>query len=279
MKSKLINLAHGGHSGDIIYSLPFAKYLSEIHKCNVVYHVLSDRPATLDADVKHPNGNVFNMNRNSFEFIKSILEAQNFISHIKFTEISKLPSDTYFLDYFRDINGINQASGSIAYWSRKFFGIKINTELPWINCQSAPKDAIVCSFSRRYRNLRIDYNFLDNYNSYFVGLKDEYIHFSETNKLSNLKFHPVNNAIEMAKFIKSSKLFIGNQSFGFSLAEAMKVNRALEVCELSPNVIPTGKGAFEFLNTYALSNILSNFKYEFHSKITKLDCEFTLYYR
>jgi hypothetical protein len=51
----------------------------------------------------------------------------------------------------------------------------------------------------------------------------------------------------MATLINSCKLFIGNQSFPFSIAEGLKVNRLLEVYHLSPNVIVEGKGAQDFL--------------------------------
>jgi ADP-heptose:LPS heptosyltransferase len=44
----------------------------------------------------------------------------------------------------------------------------------------------------------------------------------------------------MARVIRSARFFIGNQSFPFALAEALKVPRILEVCPQTPDVIPTG---------------------------------------
>ena len=50
----------------------------------------------------------------------------------------------------------------------------------------------------------------------------------------------------MASIINGSKLFIGNQTFAFSLAEGLKVNRVLELYYAAPNVIVEGKGGHDF---------------------------------
>ncbi|MEK7224455.1 MAG: hypothetical protein AAB221_02085, partial [Bacteroidota bacterium] len=47
--------------------------------------------------------------------------------------------------------------------------------------------------------------------------------------------------------IAGCKFFIGNQSFPFALAEALKVKRALELCFECPNVIPEGENAYDFV--------------------------------
>ena len=49
------------------------------------------------------------------------------------------------------------------------------------------------------------------------------------------------DALELARAIAGAKFFIGNQSFFFAVAEALKVKRALEVCYQTPNVIVEGK--------------------------------------
>jgi hypothetical protein len=119
---------------------------------------------------------------------------------------------------------------------------------PWL---IAPKDstmysAIVIARSHRYRNPHINYNFLQKYsNVFFVGVEEEFLDMKSS--LPNLKYKPVNDFLEMATLINSCKLFIGNQSFPFSIAEGLKVNRLLEVYYKSPNVIVEGKGAHDFL--------------------------------
>ena len=71
-----------------------------------------------------------------------------------------------------------------------------------------------------------------------------------------MRYIEVKDALEMARIIRSAKFFLGNQTFAFALAEAMKIPRALEVFEPIPNVLPQGKGANDYLTNLALSNIL-----------------------
>ena len=52
--------------------------------------------------------------------------------------------------------------------------------------------------------------------------------------------------MELAEIIKSCKLFIGNLSFGYALAEAIKVPRLLESQPDFPLVYPNGENAYDF---------------------------------
>ena len=61
-----------------------------------------------------------------------------------------------------------------------------------------------------------------------------------------IRHRPVKDFLEMASVIAGAKLFIGNQSFPFSLAEALKVNRLLEVHFQCPNVTVYGDKGFDF---------------------------------
>ena len=65
--------------------------------------------------------------------------------------------------------------------------------------------------------------------------------------MPDLRFKPVTDFLEMAIIVNSCKLFIGNQSFPFALAEAMKVKRLLEVYYKAPNVGVQGKNGSEFM--------------------------------
>ena len=81
-------------------------------------------------------------------------------------------------------------------------------------------------------------------NIYFVGTEDEYKEMKQ--QINHLQYLPVKNFLELASYIAGAKLFIGNQSFPFSLAEAMKVNRLLEMYYLAPNVNVYGTKGFDF---------------------------------
>ena len=60
----------------------------------------------------------------------------------------------------------------------------------------------------------------------FVGLTREYLDFVYRN--GSVFFRPTKNLLEMAELIADCRIFIGNQSVGYALAEAMKVDSVLE---------------------------------------------------
>ena len=61
-----------------------------------------------------------------------------------------------------------------------------------------------------------------------------------------IKFRPVNDFLEMASIISGCRLFVGNQSFPFALAEALKANRLLEVSVVCPDVCVSGENGQQF---------------------------------
>ena len=61
----------------------------------------------------------------------------------------------------------------------------------------------------------------------------------------------------MAKIIKSSKFFIGNQSIAYPMAEALKVPRLLEAEPSFPVVQPIGKNSYDFY--YSLQDLPERF--------------------
>jgi len=107
------------------------------------------------------------------------------------------------------------------------------------------KDAIVVARSSRYRAPGISYKFLKNYpDVQFIGLPEE---FEDMKKMvPAIKYRRVNDFLEMAAIVAGAKLFIGNQSFPFSIAEALKVNRLLEVNFECPNVTVYGDKGYDF---------------------------------
>lgn len=249
-----MNVFHAGHSGDIIYCLPFLKAFCRDDA--VDFYIASDMMADLPEGMNHPNGKLM-MTQASFDFLKPLLESLPCIKAVHYVPSEQVP-ESFRLDFYRTIP-INPKAGSIVDWLRKFFGLQYNSTEQWlyVNPISAAKPVIL-GFSRRYRNLGIDYSILkDVQNLFFVGLEDEFEWFRDKYQLNNLTHYKTANALELAKFIASAKLFIGNQSLSFAIAEALKVPRALEVYEPIPNVIPTGNGAADYFTQMAFQNILA----------------------
>ena len=99
--------------------------------------------------------------------------------------------------------------------------------------------------SLRRQNKFIDYSFLNSYkNIVFIGLKNEFEDLK--NKVKNLEYYDSKDFLELASIIKNAKIFIGNLSFGYALAEAIKVPRLLESGPNFPLVYPNGPNAYDF---------------------------------
>ena len=56
----------------------------------------------------------------------------------------------------------------------------------------------------------------------------------------------VGQFLEMAQIIQSCKFFLGNLSFGYTIAEGLKVPRLLEASPDFPLMYPYGKNAYDF---------------------------------
>ncbi|RYE27215.1 MAG: hypothetical protein EOP45_01925 [Sphingobacteriaceae bacterium] len=78
----------------------------------------------------------------------------------------------------------------------------------------------------------------------FIGVKSEYEDMQKA--IPNLKTIQVKNFLELAQIIAGCKVFIGNQSFPYSVAEGLKVPRILEAYYHLAHVIPEGENAHDF---------------------------------
>jgi len=231
---------HSGNSGDIIYALPAALELSKKGKAH--FYLQVDQQAEYSFNY-HPLGNVM-MSDKMIGFLAPLLLYQPQIEKVQAFHGEAVDYD---LDAFRHYS-FHLDRGSITRWYFNVFGISYDTSQPWL---IAPKDEqyaqnIVIARSHRYRSPLIDYSFLKQYpNKLFVGVQEEYEDMKKI--LPDLVFKPVKDFLEMATVINSCRLFIGNQSFPFALAEALKVKRLLEVYYKIPNVVVEGKGANDFI--------------------------------
>jgi hypothetical protein len=118
------------------------------------------------------------------------------------------------------------------------------------------KDKIVVNLTQRYRSFGIDYRKLEDQDFVFVGLEGEHQLFKNTYGFEPKRLN-VKDALHMAEIINSCKLFIGNQSSAYAIAEQMKANRALEVFNQSPNVISVGGLTHDYMTTEGLQIILN----------------------
>ena len=237
-----INYLHTGNAGDIIYSLPVIKQLSNLINKPQNLLLKTNEKMRLATGLVHPLKSVM-LNGQSVKLIAPLLENQSYINNCSVYADQEIHVN---LSLFRK-SGIYLDRGNIARWNFYTTGVTANLSEKWL--QAGPdlsyKDIIVVARSQRYQNPIINYSFLSAYNKVvFLGVKDEYKDIKKY--IPNIRHIEVDNFLEMGRIIAGCKLFIGNQSFPYSLAEGLKVPRILETYYLSPNVIPEGKNGYDF---------------------------------
>jgi hypothetical protein len=234
---------HSGNCGDLIYSLPAMLALADqTHDSRIHLYLRTNQKAPYLGTAKHPLGNV-TLNEEMARMIKPLLLSQNKITTCELYADQDIDFD---LDKIREYP-FHYDRGNIARWYFLIFPVSYDLSSPWLFVEpsSITGNSIVIARSSRYRMPYIDYSFLRKYpNVCFVGLAEEYLEMKQ--QIPSLRFLETCNFYELATLISGSRLFIGNQSFPFSIAEALKVNRLLEVCYKIPNVIVSGRNGFDF---------------------------------
>jgi hypothetical protein len=235
-----LSFKHSGRLGDIVYSLPLVKQMAENAGESVDFFIPSDVPSRLGGNVYHPSGD-FMVSAGLFDFIQPLLAVQPYLRRVHVLKSSELPSDCIDLDAFKS-SGLNLKAGLIQGWYRKAFGVAFPIEKPWLLLPSEatsnlqqPTFNVLIGRTTRFCNTSINYSFLDSIeNVGFIGLKYEYEDFIERHGLRSLHHVPVENALELAQHMYDCKVYVGNQSVNFAIADGLKVPRALEAFEPVP---------------------------------------------
>ena len=235
-----INFLHYGHLGDIINSLPILKEISKNKRCNLFIQKNKALPKdVLSKD--HLFGKVY-LTENSIKKILPLLKKQIFLNIVDLYDGQKIDID---LNFFREMP-INFNIDSVR-WYGHLVGKHPDLSLKYLEVDNHDKfkNYIVIMRSLRRQNKFIDYSFLSSYrNKIFVGLRNEYEDLKSS--VNGLEYYDSKDFLELASIIKNSKIFIGNLSFGYALAEALKVPRLLESGPNFPLVYPNGQNAFDF---------------------------------
>lgn len=252
-----LKFKHSGASGDIIYSLYAIKKACELNNEDAVLFIKLNAPNIGgNPNFKHAYGDVM-LNEYAYKMLKPLLLEFDFIYDVLPYTNQKVDYD---LDKFRHI-GFNLSSYDIKRWYSLAYpelsGIDYSEML--LDIEQTKQDYIVVNRTERYQNPNIDYSILNKLSTpiYFTGTENEYRKFSEK---VECKYMKVNNFLELAKVIANSKLFIGNQSMNFAIAETMKVKRALEICYYAPNVVPAGGEYFELFTNESLNKLIYEIK-------------------
>jgi hypothetical protein len=240
-KNNKLNLTHSGNAGDIIYALPTIKKIYEITGVKVNLYLKLGRSVNLPNYNSHPLGGVM-LNQKMADMLIPLIKSQPYIDTCEVFADQLIDID---LDYFR--SGLIPTNGNIARWCSYVTGVSPDLWKKWLAVEPEKNytNSIVIARSGRYQNTAIDYTFINRYeNLIFIGIKSEY----EAMKpyLPKIQWIEMNDFLQMAKVIAGCKFFIGNQSFPYALAEALKIPRILEVSFEVINVIPEGENGYDF---------------------------------
>jgi hypothetical protein len=239
---KKVSFNHSGNSGDIIYALPTIREIHELTGVDTNLYFRLNQPSKLAEGLTHPLGNIM-LNQKMVDMLIPLIKSQPYINDCEASTDQQIDID---LDYFRS-GAVPQDKGNIARWCGYITGVSPVLWKKWLTVEPNKdyNNTIVVARSQRYRNPLVNYKFLNGYDKVvFVGVKSEYDDIKKT--IPNIKWVQVDDFLQLAQIIAGCKLFIGNQSFPFSIAEGLKVPRVLEVCFEVINVVPEGEGGHDF---------------------------------
>lgn len=233
-KDNIYSVAHGGDLGDIIYSIAGLKELGT------------------KKIILNPGGFYkTKMTSKTAALLKPFLEEQGFYVEIK--EKISIDDGDIFLDFFREgVRNMEKNHLSITNFEKIF----IEPNISKLKLETKPLSIadIVVSRTQRYRNPIFDYRYLleelpSDIKICFVGLKEEYETFTKIYGMREKVFYyPTSDFLHLASVIKGAKIFIGNQSSPYALAEVLKLPRIQETCHLTPNCKGSTENSIDVLS-------------------------------
>ena len=240
LKKKEISFLHSGHLGDVINALPVIKEVSKNHVCNLYLQTKKLLPTKV-IGYKHPGDKIY-MSEKMVDMVIPLLKEQKYLNIVEKFNNQTVDVD---LDLFRKIP-MNFNLDEVR-WYFHLTGVHTDLSNPYIEVKNHQKikDKVVIMRSTRRKNIFINYKFINNYKDIlFIGLEEEYLDLKK--EIPNLEFYDCKNFLEAAEIIKSSKFFIGNSSFGFTIAEGLKIPRLMESFPEFPVIYPNGGLGYDF---------------------------------
>lgn len=264
-----ITFKHSGHAGDIIYALPAIKQICLNMNAKAELYVFIDKVWHNFDDKDRPYKGL--ITDEIFAMLRPLLETLPFMSLVARWSGQRIAVDLDRVKYMGTQIGLPHSH--ISRWYGYAFPelqtdrlhervFQLDDMEAHAYHESGDKkdysifnDAIVVNRTIRNLNPYVNYLFLQQYNVYFVGLLSEYELFRE--QVPTAKYIEVEDFLQLGIIIGNSKLFLGNQSMCFAIAEQLKINRALECYASATNVIPIGEGGFDYYTQEGLEYIVS----------------------
>lgn len=241
---------HSGDLGEIIFGLPTIialgggrLYIADGHG-NPGINSIRGLPRPIERDTV-------------FQMIE-LLKTQPCLSDVQPYDNEEVD---YNLDKWREIESSHLLwVDHIAEIHLKTFGVRFDLGRPWLeNIKPLYKNDIVINRGKRWLSDKNKFNWqsLKGYEDrcVFIGFEKEYEAFVKLTGL-NVDRYTIKSLLEFTQIIKGSKLYIGNQSLGSALAEAMKHPMALEIDYNSPRCMPQSLNGHIRLNEKLLKTLL-----------------------
>jgi hypothetical protein len=235
---------HSGTLGDLIYSLAIVKKMTpgrfmvaidNIAACVAKYSF--GNPAWAEIDPAHRG----RFTIQDYEWLRPLLERQSYITDTC-TWHAGDAEPTVDLDQFRGTL-FRGFEGNYVEAYHRAFGMPFAQEdyvSTWLEADAAPVAPIVVSRTFRYRDPNGDQIWREiahdtnlDLAGIFLGTKAEHEDFVRATGV-DIKHHPINDFLEMANIIAGCDLFLGNQSFGYSLAVGLGKDSVLETIKIKP---------------------------------------------
>lgn len=255
---------HFANIGDAIAVMAALKKYYEVTGRKIIFAQQIGQLAQYYAGAVHPTTNEQGqnvcVNQSMFDMLKPLIESQEYIHKMEAYEGQHIDLD---FDVIRGKTFVNMPNGMIQAWIMYAFpDLGCDLSEAWITIEGkCPKNIkqqvngkVIINFTERYRNAVMDYFFLKNYapDLIFAGTEREHWLFCQHWHLDIPRL-VVNDFLEYAHAIKNSRFLLGNQSFGWNLAEAMKTPRVLEVCQFAPNCMPfVGENSYGYFHQVGL---------------------------
>ena len=251
-------IKHLANLGDIVATFAACKKYYEVTKRKIVYCQQVDTLAAYYQGASHPtldaSGNMVTLNQKMFDMVKPLVECQEWCESFEVYKGQKI--DLNF-DVIRGQTNVNMPHGMLAAWLFYAFpDLATDLSVPYLTLPTVKnhpvikqvKDKVLVNFTERYRNNMIDYFFLQAYAPDLVFAGTDKEHFLFCNRWGlNIPRLEVNNFLELAYAIKNCRYMLGNQSFNWNIAEAIKTPRILEVCGYADNCQPNiGANSYGF---------------------------------
>jgi hypothetical protein len=203
---------HGGDIGDLIYALPTMKALG------------GGRLALVPFKVREP------FNESKAQHIIPLLAKQGYIHSAEYFD--KAPSAPHNFNSFRSRYKNGKTLASL---QSEMFGLNGETVIhPWLTVDRpvrAGDFSVIIHRSSRYHNAKFPWKtVMQKYGgkALFVGMEREWSVF--TKAFGKIEYHRTADFLELARVIAGAKLFIGNQSAPYAIAEGLKKPAILESC-------------------------------------------------